>query len=89
MKKSSKKHHQLYWILLGGLAVVCLLVIGMIRAYSPEDVNARYLRPFEAKVRAANKVGRFSKNSETETPRSPGMRESDIRKLRGNRYETY
>lgn len=88
MKKSSKKHHHhIYWILLGSLAVVCLIIIGMIRSYSPEDVNARYLRPFEGKVQAAHEAGRFT--PESDSPRSPGMRESDIQKRRGNRYETY
>jgi hypothetical protein len=82
-----KKQNTFYWLLLGTLGTLSIIIIySFMNLYNGSAVNARYGRPFEERARNFNGTSK----SYTSTPNhAPGMREAEIRKHQGRRYETY
>jgi hypothetical protein len=68
--------------------VVTFFVALLVVAIRGKPDGVRYARPFEAKMKEVAPL-RKKEESKSRQPDSGGFRESDIRKYKGNRYETY
>lgn len=84
-RKLSKNQQFWYWLVLGGLCAVSLLIIAVVTSYNRESINQRYYQPFESRAKGSSVTTRSS----TYQPSAPGLRESNIQKHRGSQYATY
>lgn len=82
--KPSTGKRILWWLVF--TVAVALLVLFTTR-FDDGAISAKYAKPFESKSKEMSDDGEQSAPPSQFKP--AGMRESGIKKLQGNRYETY
>lgn len=81
-----------YWLLLILIGLLCTAVIyTAYNQYGAQGNNSHYASPFQSRIHSTtpSKTSGGEEEQKSYEPHSPGLKESDIRKIKGRRYETY
>lgn len=73
-----------YWLIMGGVGLVCLVIVLLYSKVDQNAINNRYSTPFRDRAAKATEFKDSQFNQ-----RGMGMSESNIQKRQGRRYETY